>query len=231
MISPIPTLIKKILAILSWVPLFAFFFIIVVMFLNDFQNEVDAYFVSLVLKSCLILLFSTLITHVAALIILSIFRRCRVENYLQPFKEGFEFLSAFPLLETGIFCIAIFFRTPVFQEWVYFIALLSLTSTIHYWHRIFNGPLLDIYNFARIHKMAWRKSLSVPLGFATSAFIDYFFIVLKRALMPLVFILVVMDFKIIVPRLVQAGMSYQAFGMFLSLIVSLHLLSYKGEST
>jgi hypothetical protein len=228
--SPSTKLLKKVFQILSLVPLILFFLIILVMFLKDFQNPVDEYFVRLVLKSCLILLFSAMIAHIGALTLMVFFTQCRLEKTLRPLKEGFDFVSAFPLLETGIFSIVlIFFRAPEFKEWVYIIAVLQLTSTIGYWHRIFRGPIQKIYNFARMHQIPWSKRWRVLMPYAIVAYIDYFFILLKRALLPFVFILVVMDFKMILPRLAEAGMSYQAYIMFLSLVVSLHLLTVKEE--
>jgi hypothetical protein len=228
--SPSTKLLKKVFQILSLVPLILFFLIILVMFLKDFQNPVDEYFVRLVLKSCLILLFSAMIAHIGALAILGLFTQCHLEKTLRPLKEGFAFVSAFPLLETGIFSIVlIFFRAPEFKEWVYIVALLQLTSTIGYWQQIFRGPIQKIYNFARMHQIPWSKRWRVLMPYAIVAYIDYFFLLLKRALLPFVFILVVMDFKMILPRLAEAGMSYQAYVMFLSLVVSLHLLSVKEE--
>lgn len=230
MINPSTKLLKKVFHILSLIPLIVFFLIILVMFLKDFQNPVDEYFVRLVLKSCLILLFSALIANFGALSLMFLFRQCHLEKALGPLKESFAFISAFPLLETGIFSIVlIFFRAPEFKEWVYIIAFLQLTSTIGYWQKIFKGPIQKIYSFARMHQIPFKRRWQVLMPHALVAFIDYFFILLKRALLPFVFILVVMDFKMILPRLAEAGMSYQAYLMFLSLVVSLHLLSVREE--
>lgn len=230
MISPFPPLMKKVSSVLGLIPLLTFFLIIIVMFLKDFPNQLDAYFVETVLRSCLMLIFAAALANFAALAILAMFRESEVGRYLYPLKESFEFLTALPLLETGIFSIAIFFTVPSFEGWVYFIALLQMTLAISHWQSVFRGPIRKMYEFAIMHRIPRARIFAVLFPYGMSAFIDYFFIVLKRALLPLVFILIVIDFKkIILPRLIDSGMSYQAFVMFLCLIVSLHLLTYKGE--
>lgn len=217
--------------VLSWVPFVVFFFLIVVMFLTDFQNPVDEYFVRVVLRSCLVLLLATALAQVmvlTAITAVSYFHMSRVFGF---FKEAFDFLCAAPIVDIGIFSVAIFLATPTFEEWVWIIAVLLLCPTQGYWLQFFKGPIRNLYNFGRFHQISPLRVHQVLSTFYVSSFMDYFFVVLKKHLMPLVFILVMMDFRIIVPRLVESGLSYQAFIMFISLIISLHLLSYKPEGT
>lgn len=229
MSSSLATLLKRTAVVLSWIPLLVFFLIIIFMFLNEFQNPVDEYFVRLVLRSCLILLAAVGLAQVGALLLLAIGYKCHLSQIWAPVRESFSFLSAFPLVETGIFSVAIFLKSPSFEEWVYLIAALLIIPAIHYWKRFFQGPMRRIYDFSRMHRIPFRRSFVVLAPYSMASFIDYFFVVLKQVLLPMVFILVVMDFRIILPRLVDAGMSYQSFIMFISLIISLHLLSYKEE--
>ena len=78
-----------------------------------------------------------------------------------------------------------------------------IVPTVSYWLRFFKGPILNLYAFARFHQVRRRRLHQSLAPFYIKNFVDYFFVTLKRHLMPLVFILVVMDFRIILPRLVQ----------------------------
>jgi hypothetical protein len=227
--TSLQSLFRLFIVFLSWIPLFVFFGILSFMFLADFQNPVDEYFVSLILKACFMLILAALFSQILALFVISIWALLPWKRQTSNVRKGIDFLNAFPIIDIGIFSIAIFFTSPVFIDWVYILVLFMVVPTVAYWIRFFNGPVRNLFVFAKFHKISLRKRNEVLGPFYFKNFIDYFFSILKSSLMPLVFILVVMDFRIILPRLVDAGLSYQAFALFLSLIISLHLLSYKQE--
>jgi len=215
--------------VLSWLPFVVFFSTISFMFLTDFQNPVDEYFVAIILKACLMLIIASFVSQIVVLIALMAWTwlpgrsRAGVDSVV-------DFLDAFPVVDIGIFSIAIFFAAPEVQEWALIIAAFLVIPTIAYWLKFLKGPILNLYAFARFHQVKRRRIHQSLAPFYVKSFVDYFFVTLKRYLMPLVFILVVMDFRIILPRLVQAGLSYQALILFLSLVISLHLLSYRQET-
>jgi len=198
------------------------------MLLVDFQNPVDEYFVALILRACLILILATFVSQgvvLLSLLIGNLFWTGRTKI----FKKIAYFLGAFPAVDIGIFSVAIFFTSPMLEEWVWIIAAFLLIPTIVYWIDFLKGPVRNLFAFAKFHQVDLPKINKVLAPFYVESFTEFFAAVLKRHLMPLVFVLVVMDFRIILPRLVEQGLSYQAFALFLSLIISLHLISYKQE--
>lgn len=229
MASSLKSLFRLLLFVLSWLPFLVFFSIISFMFLTDFQNPVDEYFVSLILKACLMLIVAALLSQILVLVSLAVWAFAPKRRW-PFFDQAVEFLNGFPIVDIGIFSIAIFFTSPEVLDWIYVLCAFLLIPSFAYWVAFLKGPFRNLFAFARFHQVQRRKINQVMAPFYIKTFIDYFFAVLKRHLMPLVFILVVMDFRIILPRLVDAGLSYQAFVLFISLIISLHLLSYRQEA-
>lgn len=230
-ITSFQSLFKGLLVLLGWLPFLVFFSIISFMFLVDFQNPVDEYFVRLILRACFILILATGIAQMAVLVGLLIWGACRQGRRFRWLESVIDFFNAFPVVEIGIFSIAIFLTSPQFEEWIWILSALLLLPTLKQWVRFLNGPVRNLFVFAKFHQVKMPRINRVLSPFYAATFVDYFFLVLKRHMMPLVFVLVVMDFRIILPRLVEAGLSYQAFALFLSLVVSLHLLSFKQEAT
>ena len=215
---------------LSWIPFFIFFTIISYLFVMKFKNDVDEYFVRIVLKACLMLISSCVLSQLAVFMILGIWRWLgHFTNSLLFLQEFFDFVCAFPIVDIGIFSIGIFFTAPSFNDWVWILAGLMTLDTAQYWLRFSKSPLRNLFAFAKFHQIDFYRTHKVLGPYLVSSFMNYFFICLKRSLLPLVFILVVMDFRIILPRLVEAGLSLQAFALLMSLMISLHLLSYRED--
>lgn len=215
---------------LSWIPFFFFFTIISYLLVTEFKNDVDEYFVRIVLKACLMLICACALSQLAVFMILGVWK------WLGPFtnpllflREFFDFVCAFPVVDIGIFSIGIFFTAPSFNDWVWILAVLMILDTTQYWLRFSRSPLRNLFAFAKFHQIDFYRTHTVLGPYLASALVNYFFICLKRSLLPLVFILVVMDFRIILPRLVEAGLSLQAFALLMSLMISLHLLSYRED--
>jgi hypothetical protein len=137
--------------------------------------------------------------------------------------------STLPLVDMGIYSTALFVAHPEFAFWNQVIAVLLLVPTLQYWIHFLKGPIRNLHQFALFHQVRQGRITNVLSSFYMAAYVDYFFIVLKKTLLPLVFVLAVMDFKIMLPRLVDAGLSVSAFVMFFSLVLSLHLLTIGKE--
>lgn len=198
--------------------------------MTEFKNDVDEYFVRIVLKACLMLILASFVSQLVTFATLALWKSLGpVASRLSFLKELFDFICAFPVVDIGIFSIGIFFTGPVFFDWVWILTLLMILETTQYWLRFSKSPLRNLYAFARFHQIDFYRTHKVLGPYFISAFINYFFICLKKFLLPLVFILVVMDFRIILPRLVEAGLTYQAFALLMSLLISLHLLSYRED--
>ena len=221
---------KKFSAVLSLVPILTFFTILAVMFLADFRNPTDEYFVRTILRGCLIIILATAVTQILSLSLMSIFYVFVSENVTPIMQAFFRRLSFFAFVDVFIFSIAIFYRTLTLGEWVFWLAMAMVIATVDYWLKVIHGPIKNMHVFARFHKIGFLKSVYVLLPFYFNAFNAYFFLALKKVLLPLTFIFVASDFKIIVPRLVDAGLSLDAFILFLSLIVSIHLLAYRPDT-
>ncbi len=215
---------------LSWIPFFIFFSIISYLLVTEFKNDVDEYFVRIVLKACLMLIGACALSQVVVFVVLGLWKWfAGVTSNFSFLKELFDFICAFPTVDIGIFSIGIFFTAPSFGDWVWILAALMILETTQYWIRFSNSPLRNLFAFAKFHQIDFYRTHRVLGPYLLSAYINYFFICLKRSLLPLVFILVVMDFRIILPRLVEAGLSLQAFALLMSLMISLHLLSYRED--
>ncbi len=223
------TLYNWVRSFVGWAPFLIFSFVIVYLLANDFKNDVDEYFVRIILKSCFVLIAACSLSQFFTFFILNGWKWTALARPLSLFKELFDFVCAFPVVEVGIFSIGIFFSSPALIGWIWVIALLMTLDTLQYWMRFSESPIRNLYAFARFHQMDWLRTQKVLGPYFVSAFINYFFVTLKKFLLPLVFILVVMDFRIILPRLVEAGLTYQAFALLMSLMVSLHLLSYRED--
>lgn len=217
--------------VLSWVPFLIFFFIISYLLMTDFKNDVDEYFVRIILKACLILIASCGLSQLITMILFVIWRSLgAMTAHFSFLREFFDFLCAFPVVDIGIFSIGIFFTGPQFIDWIWILMVLMTLETTQYWLRFTKSPLRSLYAFAHFHKIDFYRTHKVLSPYFATTFINYFFICLKKFLLPLVFILVVMDFRIILPRLVEAGLTYQAFALLMSLMISLHLLTYRQET-
>jgi hypothetical protein len=223
------TIYNLVKAFLKWIPFLIFFSVITYLLVTEFKNDVDEYFVRIVLKACLMVIVSCALSQAAAFVILNIWNWLFFSPRLSVFKEFFDFVCAFPIVDIGIFSIGIFFTGPTFFNWVWILALLMVLDTLQYWIGFAKSPLRNLYAFARFHQIDFYRTHAVLGPYFFSAFLNYFFISLKKTLLPLVFILVVMDFRIILPRLVEAGLTYQAFALLMSLMISLHLLSHKED--
>lgn len=200
------------------------------MMTSHFSNPTDKYFVTTVLRACLILIVATFFAHLASLVIMSSWFYLRFAGLFPHAEKMVESIAAFPLVDLGIYSIALFIAGPEFDDWQEIITVLLIFATLRYWIRFLNGPIRNLHKFAKFHQVKPTYINSVLGPFYLSAYVDYYFIVLKRTLLPLVFVLVVMDFRILLPRLVESGMSITAFIMFISLMVSLHLLTVnKGQ--
>lgn len=216
--------------ILSWAPFLIFFVIISFLLITDFKNDVDEYFVKIVLKACLMLILASFVSQIVAFAVLAAWNSLGpLASRVAFLKEFFDFICAFPIVDIGIFSIGIFFTAPAFMDWVWILMFLMILETMQYWLRFSKSPLRNLYAFARFHQIDFYRTHKVLGPYFLSAFVNYFFICLKKFLLPLVFILVVMDFRIILPRLVEAGLTYQAFALLMSLLISLHLLSYRED--
>lgn len=197
------------------------------MFLADFRNSTDEYFVRTVLRSCLIIILATALAQVLFLGVMAfsyLFISAPVTDLVLRLLQSF---SVFSIVDLFIFSVAIFYRTLNLLEWVVCLSFVMSVATIDYWLRVIHGPIKDMHSFARIHKISFLKSTCVLYPFYFNAYTAYFFVTLKRILLPLTFIFIASDFRILVPRLVEAGLSLEAFILFASLIISLHLLSAK----
>lgn len=216
--------------VLSWIPFFIFFAIISYLLVTEFKNDVDEYFVRIVLKACLMLIGACTLSQLVVFLILGFWKWFGgvTSNFIF-LKEFFDFICAFPIVDIGIFSIGIFFTAPSFGDWVWILAGLMVLETTQYWLRFSKSPLQNLFAFAKFHQIDFYRTHKVLGPYLVSACLNYFFICLKRSLLPLVFILVVMDFRIILPRLVEAGLSLQAFALLMSLMISLHLLSYRED--
>ncbi len=218
-------------SVVSWVPIVIFLGIVSYLMLIEFRNDVDEYFVRIILKACLILITSCALSQVSTLILMVVWRYLgAMTNHLWFLKELFHFFSAFPVVDIGIFSIGIFFSAPQFFDWIWILTGLMVLETIQYWSDFSKSPLRSLYAFAHFHKIDFYQTHKVLSPYLASTFINYFFICLKKFLLPLVFILVVMDFRIILPRLVEAGLTYHSFALLMSLMISLHLLTYRRET-
>jgi hypothetical protein len=195
------------------------------MMTSQFTNPTDEYFVTTVLRACLLLIISTFFAHLIAFVLMFSWIYLRFYTVLPAMENWIKTISSFPIVEMGIYSMAIFVAGPSFDQWPEFMAILLIFPTLRYWMKFLKGPIRNLHQFALFHQVKSNRINSVLSPFYLSAYIDYYFVVLKKTLLPLVFILVVMDFRIILPRLVDAGMSFSAFVMFFSLIVSLHLLT------
>ncbi len=210
---------------LLWLPFIIFFSILLTMMATRFSNPTDEYFVSTVLRACLILIIATAIAQVVAITAIFGVVYTQVYAHISVIEGWLRSLSSLPLVDIGIYSTALFFAFPQFSVWHQVIAFFLLLPTVHYWLLFLKGPIRNLHQFAQFHQVRSRRITNVLSSFYIAAFVDYFFIVLKRTLLPLVFVLSVMDYRIMLPRLVEAGMSLSAFVMFVSLIVSLHLLT------
>lgn len=195
------------------------------MMATRFKNPTDEYFVSTVLRACLILIIATAITQVFAIIAMAGVVYTRLFSHMGTIEAYLRSVSTLPIVDIGIYSTALFVAYPEFTHWHKVIAAFLLLPTFYYWILFLRGPIRNLHQFAQFHQVTSRRITKVLSSFYISAFVDYFFIVLKRTLLPLVFVLSVMDYRIMLPRLVEAGMSLSAFIMFVSLIISLHLLT------
>lgn len=219
-------------SVVSWVPIVIFLGIVSYLMLTEFKNDVDEYFVRIILKACLILITSCALSQGVTLILMLMWRFLgTMTNHLWFLKELFHFISAFPIVDIGIFSIGIFLSMPQFFDWIWILTGLMVLETLKYWTDFAESPLRSLYAFAHFHKIDFYRTHRVLSPYLATTFVNYFFICLKKFLLPLVFILVVMDFRIILPRLVEAGLTYHAFALLMSLMISLHLLTYRREST
>jgi hypothetical protein len=218
-------------SVVSWVPIVIFLGIVSYLLLTEFRNDVDEYFVRIILKACLILITSCALSQFVTLILMVLWRFLgAMTNHLLFLKEFFDFICAFPIIDIGIFSIGIFFSTPQFYDWVVILTGLMILETLRYWIDFSKSPLRSLYAFAHFHKIDFYRTHKVLGPYLVSTCINYFFICLKKFLLPLVFIMVVMDFRIILPRLVQAGLTYHSFVLLMSLMISLHLLTYRRDT-
>lgn len=195
------------------------------MIATHFKNPTDEYFVSTVLRACLILIIATFLVQMVIVGVIAAMAPTQFFGYLSALESSLRSLSTLPIVDIGIYSTALFVAHPEFSQWHKVIAVFLLIPTAYYWLLFLKGPIRNLHQFAQFHQVRSRRISKVLGPFYISAFMDYFFIVLKRTLLPLVFVLSVMDFRIMLPRLVEAGMSFWAFIMFVSLIVSLHLLT------
>lgn len=212
-------------ALLLWVPFIVFFAILLTMIASNFKNPTDEYFVSTVLRACLVLIISTFVAQFFCISILMLMSYTKLFGYISYIESFAKSVSTLPIVDMGIYCIALFVAYPEFELWHEIIAVLLIVPTMHYWTHFLKGPLRNLHQFAVFHQVSQSRVANVLSSFYIAAYVDYFFIVLKRTLLPLVFVLSVMDFRIMLPRLVEAGMSISAFVMFFSLLLSLHLLT------
>lgn len=197
------------------------------MFLMDFNSPVDEYFVKVVLRSILIIVLATFFAQlIVAAVIAVLYLFLTTEGFAE-LKNIFQYLDSFPIVMLGVFTVAIFIRPLTFDEWIVFLTALMITPTMYYWLRHSLGSIKSLRDFASYHQVNSFRSAQVMFPFYLAFCVDYFFVGLKNVLLPLVFILVVSDYRIILPRLVEVGLTYQAFFLFLSLFVSLHILSYR----
>lgn len=200
------------------------------MMTSQFKNPADEYFVATVLRACLILIISTFIAQIACLVsIVFVSYFFKQQIFLSYFESVIKTVAAFPITDFGIYSVALFIAQPGFELWNQVLGVLLIVPTFQYWFLFRRGPIRNLHQFALFHQVRPSRIMNVLSSFYIAAYVDYYFIVLKKALLPLVFVLVVMDFKIMLPRLVEAGLSLYAFIMFLCLILSLHLLSFGKE--
>lgn len=195
------------------------------MMATQFKNPTDEYFVSTVLRACLILIIAAFLVQLIVVIGIALITATPFVGMLSSLEVYLRSLSTLPIVDIGIYSTALFIAHPEFSEWHMVIGIFLVLPTMHYWLLFLKGPIRNLHQFAQFHQVKSRRISKVLGPFYVSAFVDYFFIILKRALLPLVFVLSVMDFRIMLPRLIEAGMSFSAFVMFVSLIVSLHLLT------
>ncbi len=215
---------------LLWSPFLIFFLILITMLTSDFKNPTDEYFVSTVLRSCLILLGATFVAHILCIGFLMLLSSFKMAGSFGQIENVVKTLVALPIVDIGMYSVALFVAQPEFGFWLHSLVLLLLLPTLSYWLLFLKGPIRNLHQFALFHQVQQRRITKVLSSFYIAAYVDYFFIVLKKSLMPLVFILTVMDYKIMLPKLLDSGMSLAAFIMFFSLILSLQLLTPLTES-
>lgn len=196
---------------------------------SQFKNPTDEYFVTSVLRACLMLIVSTFFAQLVSITVLMILSYTKLIGYITHIESFVKSLATLPLVDMGIYSTALFVAHPEFELWHQVIGVLLLVPTFHYWVNFLKGSIRNLHQFAVFHQVPKWRINNVLSSFYIAAFVDYFFIVLKKTLLPLVFVLAVMDFKIMLPRLVDAGLSISAFVMFFSLVLSLHLLTLGKE--
>lgn len=216
-------------AALLWVPFVVFFSILITMIATEFKNPTDEYFVSTVLRACLMLIISTFFAQMVCITVLMVLSYTKLYGYIAHIESFVQSLATLPLVDMGIYCTALFVAHPEYQFWHQVIGTLLIVPTLHYWVNFLKGPIRNLHQFSLFHQVPQGRITNVLSSFYIAAFVDYFFVVLKKTLLPLVFVLAVMDFKIMLPRLVDAGLSISAFVMFFSLVLSLHLLTMGKE--
>lgn len=177
------------------------------------------------------LIISTFMAHLVCIGFLAFLSYTKFNNSLAQIEAFVKAVGALPIVDIGIYSVALFVAHPEFAFWHQIITVLLIVPTLYYWILFLKGPIRNLHQFALFHQVKQKRITNVLSSFYISAFIDYFFIVLKRSLLPLVFILAVMDFKIMLPHLVEGGLSYLSVVMFFSLVLSLHLLTASRERT
>ncbi len=145
--------------ILSWAPFLIFFLIISFLLVTDFKNDVDEYFVRIVLKACLMLILASFASQLVVFALLAVWKSLGpVASRLAFLKEFFDFICAFPVVDIGIFSIGIFFTGPVFLDWVWILTVLMILETTQYWLRFSKSPLRSLYAFARFHQIDFYRT-------------------------------------------------------------------------
>lgn len=214
---------------LSWVPFVVFFTILITMLTSEFKNPTDEYFVRTILRSCLLLLGSTFVAHFVCVVFLGVLSFAKLSHWYAQIESLVQIIIVLPLVDLGIYSVALFIGTPEFTLWGEVLAVLLIFPTLFYWLQFLKGPIRNLHQFALFHEVGQRRVTNVLSSFYVAAYVDYYFIVLKKTLLPLVFILTVMDYKIMLPKLFDAGLSFSAYIMFFSLIVSLQMLTTKKD--
>lgn len=216
-------------AALTWVPFVVFFTILITMLTSEFKNPTDEYFVRTILRSCLLLLGATFMAHLVCVGVLSVLSLLKLSHLYGALETAVKLVIVLPVVDLGIYSVALFVGSPEFLLWTEVLIALLFLPTLYYWLQFLKGPIRNLHQFALFHQVGQRRITKVLSSFYIAAYIDYYFIVLKRTLLPLVFILTVMDYKIMLPRLFDSGLSLAAFVMFFSLIVSLQMLTAKKD--
>lgn len=218
---------KYVVAILTGLPLFVFLFITSSLLLTEFDSSIDEYFVSMVLRSLLVVIAATALAQMITGLFLVFMYFGLSEKQSLAIAKQFNNLNTFPFLTLGIFSIALFLPPLSMREWMWWLAVLMFVPTTTFWLRYIISFLRKLYFFAVSHRVNGYRAISTLSPFVLEHGLSYFFLTLRRTLLPLVFVLVVSDYRIILPRLVEVGMTYKSMLLFFSLFVSVHLLSWK----